>query len=55
VPSTTEQGALTALAQIAAQELDIPFEMVKMIPQTNTETNPYDWKHRGVEAHLHGW
>jgi hypothetical protein len=37
------QGALTALAQIAAQELDIPFEMVKMIPQTNTETNPYDW------------
>jgi CO/xanthine dehydrogenase Mo-binding subunit len=37
------QGALTALAHIAAQELDIPFEMVKMIPQTNTETNPYDW------------
>ena len=37
------QGALTALAQIAAQELDIPFDMVKVIPQTNTETNPYDW------------
>ncbi|MGI6157272.1 MAG: xanthine dehydrogenase family protein molybdopterin-binding subunit [Saccharofermentanales bacterium] len=37
------QGALTAMAQIAAQELDIPIEMVETIRQTNTETNPYDW------------
>lgn len=37
------QGAITALAQIAAQELDIPFEMVEIIRRTNTDNNPYDW------------
>ncbi|HZK42191.1 MAG TPA: xanthine dehydrogenase family protein molybdopterin-binding subunit [Clostridia bacterium] len=37
------QGALTAIAQIAAQELDIPFDMVEVRRETNTNTNPYDW------------
>lgn len=37
------QGALTAIAQIAAQELDLPIEMIEVIKETNTETNPYDW------------
>lgn len=37
------QGALTAIAQITAQELDIPIEMVEVRRETNTNTNPYDW------------
>lgn len=37
------QGALTAIAQVAAQELDIPVEMVEVVRRTNTENNPYDW------------
>ena len=37
------QGALTSIAQIAAQELDIPVEMVEVVRRTNTENNPYDW------------
>jgi CO/xanthine dehydrogenase Mo-binding subunit len=37
------QGALTAMAQIVAQELDIPMEMVEVVTETNTQTNPYDW------------
>ncbi len=37
------QGALTSIAQIAAQELDLPIEMIEVIKETNTETNPYDW------------
>ncbi|HPX93239.1 MAG TPA: xanthine dehydrogenase family protein molybdopterin-binding subunit [Bacillota bacterium] len=37
------QGALTSIAQIAAQELDLPMDMIEVIKETNTETNPYDW------------
>ncbi len=37
------QGAVTAMAQIAAQELDLPIEKIEVIKKTNTEANPYDW------------
>lgn len=37
------QGANTAMAQIAAQELDLPLESIEVIDEVNTQTNPYDW------------
>jgi CO/xanthine dehydrogenase Mo-binding subunit len=36
------QGAITALAQIAAQELDIPIEHVEISAEIDTRANPYD-------------
>ncbi|MEL7636603.1 MAG: xanthine dehydrogenase family protein molybdopterin-binding subunit [Chloroflexi bacterium] len=37
------QGAITALAQIAAQELDIPIEHIQISAEIDTRANPYDW------------
>lgn len=37
------QGAITALAQIAAQTLDIPIEHIKISAEIDTRANPYDW------------
>ena len=37
------QGANTAMAQIAAQELDIPIEHVEVMTEIDTRANPYDW------------
>ena len=37
------QGAITALAQIAAQELDIPIEHIEISAEIDTRANPYDW------------
>lgn len=37
------QGANTVMAQIAAQELDIPIEHIEVMPEVDTRTNPYDW------------
>ncbi len=37
------QGANTIIAQIAAEELDLPIEMIEVIQEINTNTNPYDW------------
>ena len=37
------QGAITALAQIAAQELDIPIEHIEISAEIDTRVNPYDW------------
>ena len=38
------QGTYTALAQMVAEELKIPFDMVHVIFETNTNTGPYDWQ-----------
>lgn len=37
------QGAITALAQIAAQELDMPIEHIEISAEIDTRANPYDW------------
>ena len=37
------QGANTAMAQIAAQELDIPIEHIEVMSDIDTRANPYDW------------
>lgn len=37
------QGANTVMAQIAAQELDLPIEDIEVVYEVNTQTNPYDW------------
>jgi CO/xanthine dehydrogenase Mo-binding subunit len=41
------QGATTALAQIAAAELGLPVELVRVQPVTDTAYSPYDWKSVG--------
>lgn len=38
------QGAETAYAQIAAEELDIPFEKVRVVHGRDTDRDPYDWQ-----------
>ena len=37
------QGANTTMAQIAAQELDLPIDRVEVVENLSTQTNPYDW------------
>ncbi|MEM5776104.1 MAG: molybdopterin cofactor-binding domain-containing protein, partial [Anaerolineaceae bacterium] len=37
------QGAYTAMAQIAAQELDLPIEHIDIMTDIDTRANPYDW------------
>ncbi len=37
------QGSNTAIAQIAAEVLDIPLEKVKVIQENDTDRHPYDW------------
>ncbi len=37
------QGANTAMAQIAAQELDLPIEHIDVMAEIDTRANPYDW------------
>lgn len=37
------QGANTIIAQIAAEELDLPIEMIEVVDEVNTNNNPYDW------------
>ncbi|HKL12102.1 MAG TPA: xanthine dehydrogenase family protein molybdopterin-binding subunit [Halanaerobiales bacterium] len=38
------QGTYTALAQIVADQLDIPVDKVNVVWEQNTETQPYDWQ-----------
>lgn len=38
------QGTITALAQIVAEELDIPIEKVRISPQRSTDMVPYTWQ-----------
>lgn len=38
------QGTLTALAQIAAETLGLPVEMVQMAPEVDTQYSPYEWQ-----------
>ncbi len=38
------QGAWTALAQIAAEALEIPVERVRTVPGVDTATHPYEWQ-----------
>ncbi len=38
------QGTYTALSQIAAEELKIPFEKVKVSWECDTDYTPYDWQ-----------
>lgn len=38
------QGSTTALSQIAAETLKIPFEKVKLSTLIDTERHPYDWQ-----------
>lgn len=37
------QGANTIMAQIAAEELDLPVENVEVVWNVNTNKHPYDW------------
>lgn len=37
------QGANTVIAQMAAQELDVPMEKIEVVDTVSTQTNPYDW------------
>lgn len=37
------QGANTIMAQVAAEVLDLPFEHVEVVWETETDKNPYDW------------
>ena len=37
------QGAITALAQIAAETLDMPIENIEISAEIDTRANPYDW------------
>ena len=37
------QGANTAMAQIAAQALDLPIEHIDVMTEIDTRANPYDW------------
>lgn len=41
------QGTTTALAQIAAAELSVPLEQVRIQPIADTAYSPYDWKSVG--------
>ncbi|MEM0440392.1 MAG: xanthine dehydrogenase family protein molybdopterin-binding subunit [Candidatus Caldarchaeum sp.] len=38
------QGAETALAQIAAEELGLPIEKIKVVPFRHTDVSPYSWQ-----------
>ena len=38
------QGTYTALAQIVADQLDMPVDKVNVVWENNTETEPYDWQ-----------
>lgn len=38
------QGSETALAQIAAEELGIPLEKIKVVPFRHTDVSPYSWQ-----------
>jgi CO/xanthine dehydrogenase Mo-binding subunit len=38
------QGAYTVMAQIAAEVLDMPLKKIKVIGETDTDRNPYDWQ-----------
>ena len=38
------QGTVTALAQMAAEELGIPIEKVKVVPFRHTDLTPYSWQ-----------
>jgi len=38
------QGTVTALAQIAAEELGLPIEKVKVVPFRHTDLTPYSWQ-----------
>ncbi|MDW8084161.1 MAG: xanthine dehydrogenase family protein molybdopterin-binding subunit [Candidatus Caldarchaeum sp.] len=38
------QGAETALAQIAAEELGLPVEKIKVVPFRHTDVSPYSWQ-----------
>lgn len=38
------QGTYTALAQIAAEALNIPLERVSVVPQVDTMSSPYEWQ-----------
>ena len=44
--STTElgQGTLTAFAQMAAEELQMPIEKIKVVPKRETDFSPYTWQ-----------
>jgi len=37
------QGCTTVLAQIAAEELKVPYERVRVIPRVDTDLSPYEW------------
>lgn len=38
------QGAYTVMAQIAAETLDMPLEKIKVVWESETDKNPYDWQ-----------
>ncbi|MEM4189579.1 MAG: molybdopterin cofactor-binding domain-containing protein, partial [Candidatus Caldarchaeum sp.] len=38
------QGSETALAQIAAEELGVPIEKIKVVPFRHTDVSPYSWQ-----------
>ncbi len=38
------QGVYTVMAQIAAEVLDLPLHKVKVVAETDTDKNPYDWQ-----------
>ncbi len=38
------QGTYTALAQVAAEEMGLPLDKVKVVWETNTDKDPYDWQ-----------
>ncbi|MCS7131214.1 MAG: xanthine dehydrogenase family protein molybdopterin-binding subunit [Hadesarchaea archaeon] len=44
--STTEmgQGTITALAQMAAEELQMPIEKIKVVTKRETDFSPYTWQ-----------
>lgn len=38
------QGALTALSQICAERIQLPFEKIHMSRETDTQFSPYEWQ-----------
>lgn len=38
------QGTVTSLAQIAAEELGVPVEKIKVVPFRHTDLTPYSWQ-----------
>jgi len=44
------QGTITGLAQIAAEELGIPVEKVKVRPMKSTDSDPYTWQTVGSRS-----